>query len=207
MSLWAVLPVKPLEKGKSRLHDCMEAEELCRLNRFLFEETFQKLRSCGSIDHVLVVSQDENVLEYTRQSGGVALQENLLSSLNSAVTQALNHILEIDPGEVLIVPADLPWMTCEDLEDLLELRQDGKFMVIVPDWHQWGTNAILISHPDLFTPQFGRHSFQKHCRQAANQSLELVVWLNNNIQRDLDTPQDLITYNNVKIISTQKMTK
>ena len=198
MTLWAILPVKPLTKGKSRLHGCLEAEEVCNLNRCLFEETFQKLKACSEIDHILVVSQDETVLEYTLQSGGVALKENLQSSLNDAVSQALAFILETEPGMVLIVPADLPWMTEEDLEELIRFHRDGQFMIIVPDQKQWGTNAILLSNPNLLTPQYGRRSFQKHAQQAASLSVELIVWLNKNIQRDLDTPQDLLIYNKIK---------
>jgi len=198
MTLWAVLPVKPLAKGKSRLRGCLNAEEIFALNRSLFEETYHKLDASGEIDRILVVSQDEEVLEYTRQLGGVALRENQQSSLNEAVSQALGFISEYDPGMVLIVPADLHWMTAEDLEALLQLRRDGEFMIIVPDHCQRGTNAILVSHPGLLIPHFGRNSFQKHTQQAANRSVELIVWLNKNIQRDLDTPQDLLFYNKIK---------
>ena len=199
MTLWAMLPVKPLTKGKSRLHSCLNPEEVCSLNRCLFEETFQKLNRSVEIDRILVVSQDEKVLEFTRQMGGVALRENQQSSLNEAVSQALAFIVEKDPGMVLIVPADLPWMTVDDLAALLKLRQDREFMIIVPDQRQRGTNAILLSQPRLLTPQFGRHSFQKHTQQAAIRSVQLIVWLNKNIQRDLDTPQDLLFYNKIKL--------
>src|SRR5690606_999730 len=90
MTLWAVLPVKPLTKGKSRLHGCLSAEEIFSLNNSLFKETYQKLDASDEIDRILVVSQDEQVLEYTRQMGGFALKENEQSSLNEAVSQALD---------------------------------------------------------------------------------------------------------------------
>ena len=199
MTLWAVLPVKPLSRGKSRLHGCMKAEEICAFNRCLFEDTFRKLNNCINIDRVLVVSQDEAVLETTRQMGGYALKEERQSSLNAAVSQALEFIMENDPGKVLIIPTDLPWMTAQDLAELLKLRREGEFIAIVPDERQWGTNAILISHPGLLKPQYGRRSFQKHVLQAANRAVELIVWLNKNIQKDLDTPQDLLIYNKIKI--------
>ncbi len=198
MTVWAVLPVKPLSKGKSRLHGCLKAEEVCELNRRLFEETFTKLKSCAEIDQILVVSQDDHVLDYARQMGAVTLQENIPSSLNEAVLQALSFLIEYDPGMALIIPTDLPWMTVEDLATLIHLRRTGEFMIIVPDQAQRGTNAIFLSHPSLLKPQFGRHSFQKHTRQATNRSIELIVWLNKNIQRDLDTPQDLFFYNKIK---------
>ena len=53
MTLWAVLPVKRLEKGKSRLRPCLGSEELFMLNWTQFLSTFEKLVNCPEIDKVL----------------------------------------------------------------------------------------------------------------------------------------------------------
>ncbi|MFA5612008.1 MAG: 2-phospho-L-lactate guanylyltransferase [Anaerolineaceae bacterium] len=203
MNLWAVLPVKPLKCGKSRLHGCLSEDEVYALNRSMFENTYEMLRASTAIEQVLVVSSDEEIHDYVYQTGGTPLREKPPYSLNSAVTQALAYINENDPGKVLIVPSDLPMMTAEDLAGFLSLSRKGRFLALVPDQCQWGTNAILISHPHLLTPRFGRRSFQKHAMQAAIHSAELIVWLNRNIQRDLDTPQDLFVYNKIKPHSIQ----
>ncbi len=205
MTTWAVLPVKPYCRGKSRLRECLEADEMIELNRFLFEQTFHKLRASNSLDKVLVVSQDDQALDFARLNGGIALQENAESSLNAAVAQALQFIMTTGPGRVLILPADLPYMTAEDLEALLTMETAERAMVIVPDTRQLGTNAILLSNANMLKPQFGRRSFQKHIRQATSSGAELIVWLNENIQQDLDTPQDFSFYNKIILQPTHIM--
>lgn len=46
----------------------------------------------------------------------------------------------------------------------------------------------------MLKPKFGENSFQKHTKQAQSIGTKLIVWLNKNIQRDLDTPQDFEFY-------------
>lgn len=203
MTLWAILPVKALEKGKSRLRPRLGAEELISLNWTQYLSTFIKLVNCSEIDKVLVVSRDEKVLNHVRENGQIALQENEESSLNLAVSQALRYISETESGKVLILPADLPWMTGKDLSDLIHLQVKGNFIAVVPDQSQTGTNAILISKSDLMKPQFGQNSFQKHTKQAQSIGTKLIVWLNKNIQRDLDTPQDFEFYIKIKPYSNK----
>ena len=198
MTLWAILPVKALEKGKSRLRPRLGAEELISLNWTQFLSTFKKLVNCSGIDKILVVSRDEKVLNHVSENGQIALTENETSSLNLAVSQALQFIRETESGQVLILPADLPWMTGKDLSDLIHLQVKGNFIAVVPDQAQTGTNAIFFSKPDLLKPHFGENSFQKHTKQAQNIGTKLIVWLNKNIQRDLDTPQDFEFYIKIK---------
>ncbi len=198
MTLWAILPVKALEKGKSRLRPCLGSEELFMLNWTQFLSTFEKLVNCPEIDKVLVVSADEKILNHVRENGQIALEEHEKSSLNLAVSQALSFITEADGGQVLILPADLPWMTGKDLAGFIQLQKEGNFIAVIPDQKQTGTNAVLISNPGLLKPKFGENSFQKHTKQAQSIGTNLIVWLNKNIQRDLDTPQDFEFYNKIK---------
>ncbi|HOF28500.1 MAG TPA: hypothetical protein PLY06_03990, partial [Anaerolineaceae bacterium] len=48
-----------------------------------------------------------------------------------------------------------------------------------------------MSDPELIKPCFGTDSFRKHTRQALAKNAELVVYLNQNIQWDLDTSLEL----------------
>jgi 2-phospho-L-lactate guanylyltransferase (CobY/MobA/RfbA family) len=40
MTLWAIVPVKPLRRGKSRLADVLSQDERTNLNRHLLENTW-----------------------------------------------------------------------------------------------------------------------------------------------------------------------
>jgi len=63
--------------------------------------------------------------------------------------------------------------------------------LIVPDHMQLGTNALLLTRPNLLKPQFGANSFQAHCQQAEHLHLHQTIYLNKHIQQDIDTPDDL----------------
>ena len=202
MTIWAVLPVKPLAAGKSRLHNYLDPGEIIELNKGLFESTFERIMNCKSIDRLMVVTHDPQLLTYTEANDGVGLLENSPSSLNQAISQAFSVIEEEDPGPVLVIPADLPKMRSEDLAELISLGISERFLVIVPDCHQTGTNALYLSSPTLIRPRFGYRSFQKHTGQALKKTADLTIWLNKPMQYDLDTFQDLHLYNKIEVQSS-----
>ena len=198
MITWAVLPVKRYSVGKSRLRNLFSQAELTELNQNLFESTFTKIQEAPGIDKILVVSREEHALAWCESHGGVALLEDDPSTLNSAITQAQKAICSHGNGKIVILPSDLPLMTPKDLGKLISLADGERKLVIVPDHYQTGTNALVMSEPELIEPRFGSGSFRKHTRQALEKNAELVVYLNENIQWDLDTSLELC-----RIINTQ----
>ena len=198
MITWAILPVKKYSVGKSRLRNLFSETELAKLNQQLFESTFTKLQETSGIDTILVVSREEHSLAWCQARGGVPLLEDDPSTLNSAISQAQRVISQQGDSRVIILPSDLPLMTSQDLENLISLSDGKRKVVIVPDHLQAGTNALVMSEPQLIEPYFGSGSFRKHTRQALEKNAELVVYLNENIQWDLDTSLELY-----RIINTQ----
>jgi 2-phospho-L-lactate guanylyltransferase len=57
MTLWAIVPVKPLRRGKSRLADVLTPDERADLNRRLLTHTLDTLTAIPEIEHVLVPSR------------------------------------------------------------------------------------------------------------------------------------------------------
>lgn len=198
MITWAVLPVKKYAIGKSRLRGLLSEAELAHLNQQLFESTFTNLQEASGIDKILVVSREEHALAWCETHGGLALLENDPCTLNSAITQAQKTISRQGSGRVMILPSDLPLMTSKDLSKLISLADGERKLVIVPDHYQTGTNALVMSEPELIEPHFGSGSFRKHTRQALDKNAQLVVYLNENIQWDLDTSLEFC-----RIINTQ----
>ena len=62
MTLWAIVPVKPLRRGKSRLAGTLSEDERAELNRILLQHTIQTLTDLKEIEQVLVVSRDSSAL-------------------------------------------------------------------------------------------------------------------------------------------------
>ncbi len=69
MTLWAIVPVKPLRRGKSRLASVLTQDERTDLNQRLLVHTVDTLRSLPEIEHVLVVSRDPAALALARNHG------------------------------------------------------------------------------------------------------------------------------------------
>lgn len=190
MSLWAIIPVKPLRRGKSRLAEILSEEDRSRLNHHLFTHTIDVLLQVEAISDILVVSRDSNVLTEARDKGVRTVTENGTPELNSALRRASLFSNVFSTEGVLIVPADLPLLTPEDVTDFLAQRTKPPMLVISPDRLRLGTNMLFIDPADLITFSFGTDSFEKHCVLAGQKGAEVIVYENERIALDLDIPED-----------------
>ena len=87
MSLWAIIPVKPLRRGKSRLAGVLSEEERTVLNITLLENTLRTLKQVQEIDQILVVSRDTGALALARDFKARTVQEGK-PGLNTALKRA-----------------------------------------------------------------------------------------------------------------------
>ncbi len=191
MTLWAIVPVKPLRRGKSRLSGVLGLEARIALNHFLLSNTLQILASIPEIEYSLVVSRDPEALTIAREYGARTVQEQGSPQLNIALTRATLVAVSHSVQGVLIVPADLPLLTAEDIHELVRRAEDPPVVVITPDRHNKGTNALLISPPGLIRYEFGAESFQKHCLQAKRVGARLEICERGTVALDIDFPEDL----------------
>ena len=190
MTKWAIVPVKPFNRGKSRLGQLFAPEVLYRLNVKLFFRTLQTIFDSQVFDEVLVVSRSKRALRWAEQKGATTLLEHTPRGLNSAVNQAILAVNNHSQGDVVILPTDLPLMTVGDIQHLVALTETGG-ITIVPDQHHAGTNALCMSAGARVAASFGTNSFQKHCALAIKSGHFLTVWLDEHIGHDLDTETDL----------------
>src|SRR5512140_3862352 len=119
MTLWAIVPVKPLRQGKSRLAEVLTPDERTDLNRRLLAHTLDTLTAISEIEHVLVVSRDQAALALARDYGARTVQESGAPQLNVALTRATLVARNYATQGVLIVPADLPLLSPEDVRLML----------------------------------------------------------------------------------------
>jgi len=191
MTLWAIVPVKPLRRGKSRLAGTLSENERAELNQKLLEQTLTTLSNLKELDQVLVVSRDPQALTIARNHGAKTILEDGQPQLNTALTRAtvLAKVQAIQG--VLILPADLPLLTKEDVLTLIDRAPKPQVVMIAPDRHKKGTNALLMVPPGLIDYEFGEDSFQKHSERAkkANAHLEIVELPS--LALDVDVPEDL----------------
>jgi 2-phospho-L-lactate guanylyltransferase len=191
MALWAIVPVKPLRRGKSRLSGVLSLEARTALNHYLLSNTLEILASIPEIEYSLVVSRDPEALTIAREYGARTVQEQGSPQLNIALTRATMVALSHSVRGVLIVPADLPLLTADDIHEVVKRAEDPPVVVITPDRHHKGTNALLISPPGLIRYEYGPDSFQKHCLQAKRAGARLEICERGSVALDIDFPEDL----------------
>lgn len=191
MTLWAIIPVKPLRRGKSRLSGVLSLEARTALNHYLLSNTLEILASVPEIEYSLVVSRDPEALTIAREYGARTVQEQGSPQLNIALTRATMVALSHSVQGVLIVPADLPLLTVDDIHEVVKRAVDPPVVVITPDRHHQGTNALLISPPGLIQYEYGPDSFQRHCLQAEKAGARLEICERGSVALDIDFPEDL----------------
>jgi len=191
MTLWAIVPVKPLRRGKSRLADVLTSEERTDLNRHLLENTIDTLKSLPRIEHVLVVSRDSEALAMARDLGARTVLENKNSDLNIALARATVIAKTYATRGVLILPVDLPLITPEDIQTMLDKVGEPPVVVVAPDRCYDGTNAMLVCPAGLIEYEYGPNSFERHCERARAVGARLEICELPSLSLDLDNPEDL----------------
>jgi 2-phospho-L-lactate guanylyltransferase len=205
MTIWAIVPVKPFLLGKSRLASTLSGDDRSRFNRMLLEHTLEVLRDSPEIDQTLVVSRDPEVLAVARELKARTLQEHGVSHLNMALMRATVVAKAFEIRGLLILPADLPLLSQEDIKVMIGTLNGDRVIVIAPDRHNDGTNALLISPAGLISYEFGPQSFNKHCARAAKAGARLEIVRRISLGLDLDRPDDLELYN--QIVTQQQEVK
>jgi 2-phospho-L-lactate guanylyltransferase (CobY/MobA/RfbA family) len=81
---------------------------------------------------------------------------------------------------------------------LIERASEPPVVVIAPDRHEKGTNALLISPSGLIEYDFGEDSFQRHCELVRKVGARLEIVNLPNLGLDLDVPEDLELIRNLE---------
>ena len=191
MTLWAIVPVKPLRRGKSRLAGKLTEDERAELNQSLLQHTIETLTDLKEIEQVLVVSRDPHALTVARNHGARTVLEDGQPHLNTALKRATVVAQVYATRGVLVLPADLPLISPQDIRELINRAVDPPVVVIAPDRHRKGTNALLISPSGLIEYDFGDNSFERHCEQVRKTGARLEIVDLPTLGLDLDLPEDL----------------
>jgi 2-phospho-L-lactate guanylyltransferase len=194
---WAIVPIRGLETAKTRLGGDLDPEERRDLVVDMLRRTLVATRDAGKICGTIVVTMDPAAAGIARDHRAVGLVERA-PGLNEAIEAARSLALARDATAVLVLPADLPAVTAEAVDAIVEAAEradngvsTGRGVVaLVTDRHGTGTNALLVSPPSLIDPQFGPGSRGLH-RAAATAAGATVVELDGPLALDVDTAEDL----------------
>jgi 2-phospho-L-lactate/phosphoenolpyruvate guanylyltransferase len=118
------------------------------------------------------------------------LHESHAQGLNASLGWAVKQLAGTSVAGVLVLPADLPLLRRESVAMLLA-AVTACGVVVAPDRHRQGTNALLITPPTLIPFRFGVNSFRRHLDAARAAGVHPVVVDTPDLAADVDLPEDL----------------
>jgi 2-phospho-L-lactate/phosphoenolpyruvate guanylyltransferase len=192
MKTVAVLPMKSFGAAKQRLTETLAPGPRRALAEAMFSDVLVALRRATSVDQVLVVTSDHAAEQIGAGYGALTLEEPE-NGHNDAAARGARRALEDGAERVLMVPGDCPLLDPIELGELLVRRVATPSVLIVPDRHGTGTNALLLTPPDCLMPSFGPGSCQRHLEAARAAGVAGEVVGVPSLALDVDTGDDLDT--------------
>lgn len=165
----ALVPVKGLAAGKSRLLPHLPRETLAALCLAMLEDLLEALAATSSVTRSAVVTPDPQVADTARRAGArVFLGPD--PGLNPAIEAAAPRLCPGAGDPLLVVLGDVAGARPGDFEALFEslAAQGGRGVVLAPS-DDGGTSALLRAPHDAIPARFGTASAKRH-RQAAERA-------------------------------------
>jgi 2-phospho-L-lactate guanylyltransferase len=186
----AIVPVKRLDAANERLQDALSPEARKRLAEAMLLDTFSKLRRSRMLDELVVVTADPTVERQARWFDHEVLLQRDDAGHSQAAQAGARTAMAAGSERVAMLPVDCPLLDPEQLDR--HLGRTPQAALIVPDRHGTGTNALVLSPPDIFAPAFGPDSCSRHISRARASHVGFALEEIDSLAMDLDTPEDMI---------------
>ena len=189
-----LVPVKDLSRANERLSSVLSKRQRTELAYVMLEDVLAAVGDSKLADNRVVVTLDRKAEEMALGRGFDVIREESQEGESSSVDLACQVCRKMGAESVLVIPADAPLVTGDDLDFVLGREKRGKSVVLVPSEDELGTNAIMRKPPDSIPSMFGHDSFRKHREEAERRYVPCEVCRNRNIGIDIDEPRDIETF-------------
>ena len=184
----AVIPVKGLQRQPAPGRRVVQ-EERNALAEALFLDLIVKLPRSRSIDDVLVVTSDPSVARQCRWFEHGVLKQERDEGHSEAAAAGARAAMAAGAERVAMLPVDCPMLDIEEVD--AHIGRSPRTVLIVPDRHGTGTNALALAPPDVFAPAFGPDSCARHVSRARASGISFALEKVESLALDLDTPEDM----------------
>ena len=186
----AILPIKSFDEAKQRLRFELPEHDRRALAESMFSDTLVALGRVPALEWVVVVSGDRVAQRIAGGYGARVIEEDERGH-NTAAARGIASLIDEGIERALLVPGDCPLLSPADIHALLTHEAPERSALIVPDRHGTGTNALLLTPPDVLAPSFGPDSCQRHLADAQRTDVPAEVIELDSLALDIDTPDDL----------------
>lgn len=186
----AILPVKGFDQAKQRLRFGLAPHDRRALVEAMFSDALVALGRVRELEQIVVVSGDR-IAQRIAGGYGATVVEDDERGHNAAAARGIAAVLENGIDRVLLVPGDCPMLAPADINALLAHPAGERSVLVVPDRHGTGTNALLLSPPDVIAPSFGPDSRRRHLADASAAGVAAEVVELDSLALDIDTSDDL----------------
>jgi 2-phospho-L-lactate/phosphoenolpyruvate guanylyltransferase len=158
------------------------------LAQAMFSDVLSTLRRVPELDEIVVVTGDRAAESAASGERVTLLHDPAQSGQSDAALIGIRHALATGCDRALLVPGDTPLLEPGDVARLIGASTG---VVIVPDRHGTGTNALVLSPPNAIEPSFGPDSCARHVAAAEAADVPHRVEEVPGLTLDVDTPGDL----------------
>jgi 2-phospho-L-lactate guanylyltransferase len=193
MSVWAVVPVKELDRAKERLAPVLPPERRRALMLAMLEDVLTALAATPGLGGLAVVTVDAGARRLAARYGARIIEIGARDGHSGAVAAAARLLAAEGCPGMLTVPGDIPLVTPAEITQLLasHSHRPAPAFTIAPSRDNRGSNAIICSPPDAVPLRFGEDSFFPHLQAAEACGIRPTVLRLPGIALDIDTPEDL----------------
>jgi 2-phospho-L-lactate/phosphoenolpyruvate guanylyltransferase len=185
MSCWALVPVNRRAAAKTRLAGQLSPTQRLELVRLMLMQVVAALRVSNLIDAIAVVSAERDTIP-----AEIPVLADAGGGLNCALEGARQELIERGAAELVVLPADLPFVTGRDIDALVEAGR-GAGLALAMDGPGLGTNALWLPARTPFRFQFGPGSPRRHLEEAQRLGLAPALVSSPGLAFDVDGPDDL----------------
>lgn len=194
MELWAVVPVKELNRAKERLASRLPPALRRELMLAMLEDVLAALAATPGLAGLAVVTVDRAAGGLAAEYGARVIEAGARDGHTGAVASAAKLLAEEGRSGMLTVPGDIPLVTPGEIASLVAAHRPTPAFTIAPSRDERGSNAVICSPPDAVPLRFGDDSFFPHLRAAETSGIRPTVLRLPGIALDIDTPEDLAAF-------------
>jgi 2-phospho-L-lactate/phosphoenolpyruvate guanylyltransferase len=189
--IWLAVPVKDSSAAKQRLAPVLPPHLRQALALAMLEDVLAAVAEVAALDGRLIVTTDPEAMRLAARYDCECITEGADDGHSEAVAAAMWRLVREGRRSMLTVPGDIPLVTAAEIGQLIAAHRPAPSFTIAPSLDERGSNAILISPPDMVPLRFGENSFFPHLAAAEERGIAPSVVRLPGIALDIDNPSDL----------------